>query len=89
MDFKFRPKPRNLGLTPKDVGEQVRNAFYGALAMRQLQGSNEAEVRVSLLLEERKYLNNLKDFVIRTSEGTEVPLLDVVSVEQREAFTDQ
>ena len=89
MDFKFRPKARNLGLTPKDVGEQVRNAFYGALALRQLRGTNEVEVRVRLLLEERKDLYNLKDFVIRTSEGTEVPLLDVVSVEQGEAFTDQ
>ena len=36
-----------LGLVPDDVGRQVRDAFFGALAMRQLRGTNEVEVRVS------------------------------------------
>ena len=87
LDFKLLPEGRNLGLTPSQVGQQVRNAFYGALAMRQLRGTNEVEVRVKLPLAERKDLYNLEDFVIRTPAGMEVPLLDVVTVEQREAFT--
>jgi multidrug efflux pump subunit AcrB len=87
FDFELLPEGRNLGLTSTEVGQQVRNAFFGALAMRQLRGTNEVEVRVKLPLEERKDLYNLEDFVIRTTGGTEVPLLDVVTVEQREAFT--
>lgn len=86
-DFKLLPEGRALGLTSSDVGQQVRNAFFGALAMRQLRGNNEVEIRVKLPLEERKDLYNLVDFVIRTPDSTEVPLLDVVTVEQREAFT--
>ena len=86
-DFKLLPEGRSLGFTPTDVGQQVRNAFFGALAIRQLRGNNEVEVRVKLPHEERKDLYNLEDFLIRTPDSVEVPLLDVVTVKQREAFT--
>lgn len=87
FDFKLLPEGRKLGLTPSDVGSQVRNAFFGALAMRQLRGTNEIEVRVKLPKEQRKDIYNLEDFVIQTPNGTDVPLLDVVSIETGEAFT--
>jgi len=86
-DFKLLPEGRRLGLTPTYVGQQVRDAFFGSLAMRQLRGINEIEVRVKLPLEERKDIYHLEDLVIRAPDGTELPLLDVVSVEQGEAFT--
>ncbi len=85
-DFTLLPEGRNLGFTPSDVGQQLRDAFFGALAMRQLRGNNEVEVRVKLPLSERKDIYNLEDFVIRTPDSVEVPLLDVVTIEQREAF---
>ncbi len=87
FDFRLRPEARTLGLTSTEVGRQVRDAFYGALAMRQLRETNEVEVRVKLPEEERKKLERLEDFVVRTPDGTEVPLLDVVSVRRTEAFT--
>ncbi|SHI64193.1 Multidrug efflux pump subunit AcrB [Tangfeifania diversioriginum] len=86
-DFRLLPEGRSLGLTPGDVGRQLRNAFYGALSMRQMRETNEIEVRVKLPLEERKDIYHLEDLTIRTPDGTEVPLLDVVSLEQGEAFT--
>ncbi|WP_127845660.1 efflux RND transporter permease subunit [Psychroflexus aestuariivivens] len=86
-DFKILPEGRILGLTSNEVGRQVRNAFFGALALRQLRGINEIEVRVKLPLEERRDIQNLENFIIRTPAGVEVPLLDVVDVSQREAFT--
>lgn len=87
FDFKLLPQGRNLGLTSNEVGRQVRDAFFGALAMRQLRGMDEIEVRVKLPLSERKDIKNLENFLIRTPDGIEVPLMDVVKVEQREAFT--
>ncbi|GAA5024479.1 multidrug resistance protein [Marivirga lumbricoides] len=87
LDFHLLPEGRLLGLTSTDVGQQVRNAFFGALAMRQLRGNNEVEIRVKLPLEERRDFYNLEDFVVRTPDSTEVPLYDVVTVEEREAFT--
>ncbi len=87
LDFRLRPEGRNLGLTAADVGGQVRDAFYGALSLRQLRGTNESEVRVKLPRAERKQMQNLEAFVVRTPAGTEVPLLDVVDVVRGEAFT--
>ncbi len=87
FDFKLLPEGRNMGLTSSEIGRQVRNAFFGALAIRQLRGNNEIEVRVKLPLEERRDIQNLENFLVRTQSGVEVPLLDVVRVEQREAFT--
>lgn len=86
-DFKLLPEGRNLGLTSNEVGRQVRNAFFGALAMRQLRGNNEVEIRVKLPLHERKDIQNLENFIVRTQNSMEVPLLDVVDVQEREAFT--
>jgi multidrug efflux pump subunit AcrB len=86
-DFKLLPEGRNLGLTSTEVGRQVRDAFYGALAMRQMRTTNEIEVRVKLPLEERRDIQNLENFLIRTPQGVEVPLLDVVEIREEEAFT--
>lgn len=87
LDFRLLPEGRALGLTGAEVGRQVRDAFFGALAMRTLRGTNEVEIRVKLPREERKNLYNLEDFVVQTPGGTEVPLFDVVEVNRGEAFT--
>jgi multidrug efflux pump subunit AcrB len=86
-DFKLLPEGRSLGLTSSDVGQQVRDAFYGALAMRLLRETSEVEVRVKLPLEERKDIYHLEDLIIQAPDGTEVPLYDVVELTQAEAFT--
>ncbi|WP_434036349.1 efflux RND transporter permease subunit [Formosa sp. 4Alg 33] len=86
-DFKLLPQGRNLGLTSDEVGRQVRNGFFGALALRQLRGMNEIEIRVKLPIEERKDIKNLEKFLIQTPDGVEVPLMDVVEIEEREAFS--
>ncbi len=86
FDFKLRPEGRALGLTSEGVGQQVRDAFYGSLALRQLRGTNEVEIRVKLPEAERKALHHLEDLVIFTPDGSEVPLMDVVEVKRGEAF---
>ena len=87
FDFVLKPEARRLGLTSAEVGQQVRDSFFGALALRQLRGTNEFEVRVKLPEEEREDLYHLEDKVIRAPDGTEVPLMDVVELIRTEAFT--
>ncbi|MDP0489508.1 MAG: efflux RND transporter permease subunit [Verrucomicrobiota bacterium JB023] len=87
LDFELLPEGRALGLTAAEVGRQVRSAFYGALALRYLRGTNEVEVRVKLPKEEREDIHHLEDLVIQTPAGTEVPLMEVVKVKSGEAFT--
>jgi len=87
FDFELLPEGRKLGLTPSEVGRQLRNSFYGAVALRQLRGTNEVEIRVKMPESERQALHNLQDFVVQTKNGTEVPLMDIVSMKRGEAFT--
>lgn len=87
IDFRLLPEGRALGLTPDEVGAQLRGAFFGALALRQLRGTNETEVRVKLPEAEREDLAYLEDYVIRTPEGLEVPLFEVTTVDYSEAFS--
>ncbi len=87
LDFRLLPEGRALGLTPADVGEQLRGAFFGSLALRFIRGTDEVEVRVKLPEEERRDIFNLEDLVIRTPSGAAVPLLDVAEVTPTEAFT--
>jgi len=86
-DFRLRPEGRALGLTDEELGEQLRGAFFGSLALRLLRGTNENEVRVKLPEEQREDVHHLEDLVIRTPRGAEVPLLDVADVVKNEAFT--
>jgi multidrug efflux pump subunit AcrB len=87
FDIQLLPEGRALGLTAADVGRQVRGAYFGSLSLRLLRGTNEVEVRVKLPKEEREDLFNLQDLIIRTPDGVEVPLLDVVTIRETEAFT--
>lgn len=87
FDFKLLPEGRKLGLTSNEVGRQLRDAFFGSLAMRQLRGTNEIEVYVRLPEEERQDIYHLEDYVIQTAGGTDVPLMEVVQVEEGQAFT--
>ncbi len=86
-NFTVLPEGQLMGFTPDAVGRQVRDSFYGAVAMRQLRGTNEIEVRVKLPLEERQQHHTLEDLIIQTPDGKEVPLHDVANAELSEAFS--
>ena len=86
LNFTLLPEGRALGLTPEMVGRQVRDAFFGAVALRHLRGTNEVEVRVKLPEDEREDMKYLDDFVVRTPGGVEAPLQSVVEVTEGQAF---
>lgn len=85
-DFRLRPEGRALGLTDEELGNQLRGAFFGSLALRLLRGTNEVEVRVKLPEDQRKDIHHLEDLIVRTPDGTEVPLVDVATVEKVDAI---
>ena len=58
-DFRLRPEGRSLGLTDEELGEQLRGAFFGSLALRLLRGTNEIEVRVKLPEDQREDVHHL------------------------------
>jgi multidrug efflux pump subunit AcrB len=87
LDFKIRPEARSLGLRSQDVALQVRNAFYGAEALRQQRGRNEVRIMVRLPKEERVSEQQLEEMVLLTPLGTEIPLVEAVTIERGRAYT--
>ena len=87
LDFKIRPEARSLGLRAQDVARQLRNAYYGAEALRQQRGRNEVKVMVRLPKSERVSEHDLEQMILRTPGGKEIPLLEAVDIRQGRAYT--
>jgi multidrug efflux pump subunit AcrB len=87
LDFELTEAGRSLGLTTTNVAKQVRSAYYGAEAVRQQRGRNEVKVMVRLPKEQRSSVYDVEQLLIRTSEGTNVPLREIAKVTQGRAYT--
>ncbi len=87
LSFRINAKGRSLNLTATEIGRQVREAFYGAQALRQQRGQNEIRVLVRLPLKERQSQYHVKNLLIRTPTGSLVPLWQVASIVSERAYT--
>lgn len=87
LDFRLTPEARSAGLTAADIGTQVRNAYYGAEALRQQRGRNEVKVMVKLPESERSHLRDVETLLLRTSGGGYIPLNQAVQIDYGRAFT--
>lgn len=87
LDFALLPEGRSLGLTAEDVARQVRNAFYGAEALRQQRGRNEIKVMVRLPEAQRISEHDIEQFRLKTPDGAWVPLVEVAEMKQGHAYT--
>ena len=86
-DFKMLPEGRSAGLTARDLGRQVRHAFYGTEVLRQQRGRNEVKVVVRLPEDERNSLLHLEKLLLRTPNGGEMPLDRAARVIRGRAYT--
>ncbi len=87
LDFRIKPEGQRLGLTSIEVARQVRNAFTGAVALRQQRGRNEVTVRVRLPEHERSHEFNIENMQVRTPAGTFVPLVEIADIISGRAYT--
>ncbi|MBU1419436.1 MAG: efflux RND transporter permease subunit [Proteobacteria bacterium] len=85
--YSINERGHSLGLTATLVGRQVRDAFQGAIALKQQRGANEVTVRVRLPEEQRLSEFDIETMLISTPSGTFVPLSDIASVERGRAYT--
>ena len=72
---------RAMGFRLEDVALQVRDAFFGNEVQRLQRGRDEVKVMVRYPQEARRTLESLETMKIRTPQGAEVPLLQIVSLE--------
>ena len=87
LDYSLTEEGHGLGLTQQALARQLRNAFYGAEAVRQQRGRNEVRVKVRLPREQRVRQYDLEQLLIRTPQGTDVPLAQIAQVEPGRAYT--
>ncbi|MCF7957194.1 MAG: efflux RND transporter permease subunit, partial [Phycisphaerae bacterium] len=87
FDFTIKPEGESLGLTAYAVARQVRNAFYGAEALRQQRGRNEIKVKVRFPKDETVRESDIEQLLIRTPGGVDVPLMGIAQVTRGRAYT--
>lgn len=86
-DIELTDEARAMQLTARDVGSQIRNAFYGAEALRQQRGRNEVKVLVRLPEQERSHLYDIENLLLSTPGGGSIPLMQAAHVKEGNAFT--
>jgi HAE1 family hydrophobic/amphiphilic exporter-1 len=70
-------RARRLGLTPQDMADSFNFALGGLRLARFNAGEREVEVNVSLALEDRENLEDLKHLVVATRDGRTIELGEV------------
>ena len=74
ISFEIKPAGQALGITARDLGQQIRHAFYGAEALRQPREREELRVMVRLPEADRKSLSGLEGLLIKAANGAEIPI---------------
>lgn len=87
LDLRLTDAGRTLGLSSAELGRQLRDAYYGAEALRQQRGRSEVKVLVHLPPEQRASEYDVETMMIRTPAGRDVPLAQVAGVERGRAYT--
>jgi len=80
FEIKLTPLAEQLGLSSRSVATQLRYAFEGKQVLRQQRGRNEVTVRVRLPEEDRRNIQSFENLIIKTPQGQEVLLRDVVEI---------
>ena len=86
MKLDIKPAAEALGLTLRDLGSQVRQAFYGEEAQRIQRGRDDVRVMVRYPADQRRSVGDLENMRIRTPDGGEVPFRQVALVEPGRGF---
>ena len=87
LQLKLKPAAASLGLTLNDLARQVRNAFYGAEALRFQRNKDEIKVVVRYPDNERDSLEILDKMRIHTINGAKIPFNQVAQIESKTGFT--
>ncbi len=87
LDVRLTPQAHALGLTSREVGRQVRAAFFGAEALRQQRGRDEVKVMVRRPRRERQSVHDIESLMIRVPGGGEIPLVEAARVDRGSSYT--
>ncbi|NNL86700.1 MAG: efflux RND transporter permease subunit [Myxococcales bacterium] len=86
LKLRILPSAEAAGLTLRDLGSQVRQAFYGAEVQKIQRGRDELRVMVRYPEAERRSLGDIESMRIRLPDATAVPFSAVAAVELSRGF---
>lgn len=81
LRFKLKPGAEQTGVSVSEVARQVRQAYFGELAQRLPRDGDDVWVYVRYPRDERRTLESLQQFRVRTPDGREVPLSSIADAE--------
>lgn len=77
----LQPGAEVLGVSRRDLAQQVRYGFYGAEAQRIQRGQDEVKVMIRYPENERRSLGDLENMRIRTATGAAIPFGEVATAD--------
>jgi multidrug efflux pump subunit AcrB len=82
-ELRLKPLPglEQTGLSISDVSRQVRQAYFGEEAQRLPRDGDDVRVYVRYPRDDRRTLDSLEQFRVRTADGAEVPLASIAEIE--------
>ena len=88
QELVFTPTARglSLGFTGQTLGQQIRSAFEGSIAIRFARGDEEITVRVKRE-QDLQGIADLQRLYLTTPRGERVPLSEIVTISERRSFS--
>ncbi|MEO0542965.1 MAG: efflux RND transporter permease subunit [Pseudomonadota bacterium] len=86
MIMTLTPRGTSLGFTLDSVGRQVRNAIEGTTALRFARGDDEVSIQLTMETG-REGTAALREMYLRSPDGNDVPLMEIVALDERQGFS--
>lgn len=80
VQLEIKPEAELLGLSSRDLGLQVRGAFYGMEVQRMQRDGEEVKVYIRYPEADRQSFASLETMKISTANGNEVPIQQVADI---------
>ena len=77
IELELKPQGQVLGITLASLARQVRQAFFGSQVQRIQRGRDDIRVMLRYTLAERSTINTLKNLIIASPDGVQVPFNEV------------
>jgi hydrophobic/amphiphilic exporter-1 (mainly G- bacteria), HAE1 family len=86
LNVRIRPGARAFGVDGASIANQLRGSFFGLTATEVRAGLEQFDVDVRFAEAERGTLDTLDGFMVRTTNGSFVPLSAVADVEEARSY---
>ena len=81
-------RAQSLGVSLRDVAGTVRSAYYGDEVMRLQRDRHEVKLMVRYPEEDRKSIAQFNDIRVRTGDGTERPITELVDYDTKQTIAE-